>query len=409
MKKYIILCIILILNSAPCYGQSLDDYVVIAAKNNPGLQSRYAEYEAALEKIPQAIALPDPVFSFGYFISPIETRIGPQKARFSLTQMFPWFGTLKAQGDAAALLAEAKFHAFIDSRNTLYFQVATAYYPLIELTGLKLIEQENIDILKQYQSIATKKFEQGEGSMVDVLRVDIKLKDAETSLGILNEKEKTLKTTFNKLLDRHEDEPVVIDDSVIKGPLPHDLPENSLLTDHPGLKELDLKIKAGEAGEQAAYKRGLPQFGVGLDYVMVDKRKDVTMPDNGKDALVAMVTVSIPIFRSKYRASVKEAQLMQKGYSLQKDEFANTLTSRYEMARFEIQQQRRFLALYEQQVQTSRQALNLLLSAYGNSGKEFEDVLSMQQQLLSYDKMKITAKVQSLIALAKLNALTGRI
>ncbi len=142
---------------------------------------------------------------------------------------------------------------------------------------------------------------------------------------------------------------------------------------------------------------------------MVDKRNDVTMPDNGKDAVVAMVTVSIPIFRSKYRASVKEAQLMQKGYSLQKEEFANTLTSRYEMARFEIQQQRRLLALYEQQEQTSRQALNLLLSAYGNSGKEFEDVLNMQQQLLSYDKMKITAEVQYLIALAKLKALTGRV
>merc|ERR1711974_383443 len=51
-----------------------------------------------MQKVAQVNNLPDPTFSFGYFISPVETRVGPQRAKVGLTQMFPWFGTLKTAG-----------------------------------------------------------------------------------------------------------------------------------------------------------------------------------------------------------------------------------------------------------------------------------------------------------------------
>ena len=95
------------------FSKTPENYLRIAAEKNPGMQGMYKEYEIALQKAAQVNSLPDPTLSFGYFISPVETRVGPQKAKFSLTQMFPLFGTLKAQGDAAALMAEAKFKAFL--------------------------------------------------------------------------------------------------------------------------------------------------------------------------------------------------------------------------------------------------------------------------------------------------------
>jgi hypothetical protein len=49
-----------------------------------------------------------------------------------------------------------------------------------------------------------------------------------------------------------------------------------------------------------------------------------------------------------------------------------------------------------------------LFSAYGNSGKDFEEVLRMQQQLLKYEKMKATAETQYQTALAKLNYITAK-
>jgi len=390
------------------YSQTLEEYFKIAAENNPGLLSQYKEFEAVLQKVPQVSTLPDPSLSFGYFVSPVETRVGPQKARFSLTQMFPWFGTLKAQGDAAALMAEAKYQSFLDAKNKLYYEVSAAYFPLYELQEWMKIEERNIEILESYKTISNSKFKNGVGTLVDVLRVDIFLKESQTNLEILKKKERPLLTTFNKLLNRGEFEPVSISETLEIDMLSFDNGKDSLLVDHPLLNSLELKVKAVEASERAAIKQGFPKIGLGLDYVMVDKRTDMVVPDNGKDVLMPMVTLSLPIFRKKYKAAVKEAQLMQESYSLQKTEMTNSLLSNYEMAFFDIEQQTELVSLFDEQITESEQALNLLFTSYGNSGKDFEEVLRMQQQLLKYDKLKITALKQYKIALAKLNYITAK-
>lgn len=408
MIRYIAILIATLLFSSLSFAQILDDYFKIAAENNPGLQAMHKEYEAALQKVPQVSTLPDPTFSLGYFISPVETRVGPQQAKFSLTQMFPWFGTLKAQGNVAALMAEAKFQNFIDARNRLYFQVASAYYPLYELKDFVRIEQENISILESYKTIANQKFKNGTGTMVDVLRVDIMLKDAQTNLSILRDKEKPLLTTLNKLLNRSENEPVQISDTLKSVILLDNYRKDSLIVANPKLKALDLKLQASQAAEIVAQKQGLPKLGIGLDYVLVGERTDISMPDNGKNVLMPMVSISIPIFRAKYNASVKESQLMQESYTLQKQEVTNTLFSEYEMVLFQVQQQLQLISLYQQQIQTSQQSLNLLFTSYGNSGKEFEEVLRMQQQLLKYQKMSATALVQYHIAVEKINYITSK-
>lgn len=403
-----IIALLLLFSCLGLQAQTLEDYFKIASDNNPDLLSQYKEFEAALEKVPQVSTLPDPSISFGYFISPVETRVGPQNARFSLTQMFPWFGTLKAQGNAATLMAEARYQSFLDAKNKLYFEISTAYFPLYELREWMKIEEGNIAILESYKAISNSKFKNGNGTLVDVLRVDIMLKEAVTNLGILNKKEMPLLASFNKLLNRNEIEPVIIADTIEIDPLSLGNSKDSLVVDHPLLNSLELKIKASEASEYAAIKQGLPRFGLGLDYVMVGERTDMALPDNGKDVLMPMVTVSLPIFRGKYKAAVKESQLMQESYSLQKTETTNSLNSNYEMALFDIRQQTDLISLFDQQISESEQVLNLLFTSYGNSGKDFEEVLRMQQQLLKYDRLKITALSQYRIAQAKLNYITAK-
>lgn len=408
MKKFILILFTALGFHLSGNAQTLEDYFQIAAENNPGLLAKYKNFEAAMQRVAQVSSLPDPNLSFGYFISPVETRVGPQQARFSLTQMFPWFGTLSAQKNAASLLAEAKYQEFLDARNKLYYQVSASYFPLYELEKLISIEVENQRILSSYKEIATVQFQNDKGSMVDVLRVDIMLKDATTELSILNQKKKPLETRFNKLLNRNENESIEIIDSLqIKRIIP-DFRKDSLLLANPLLEELDLKVLASQAQERTAIKQGLPKFGVGLDYVIVGERTDATISDNGKDVLMPMVTMSLPIFREKYKAAQQEAQLMQESYVLQKEEVANRLISSYEMIWYKTQKQMELIVLYEAQIQESEQSLNLLFSAYSNSGKEFEEVLRMQQQILKYQRMKATALSDYHIALAELDYITAK-
>ncbi len=388
-------------------AQSPESYFRTAAENNPGLQAKYKDFEAALQRVPQVSALPDPAFSFGYFISPVETRLGPQKAKFSLSQMFPWFGTLKAKEDAAALAAEAKFQAFVDAHNQLYYRMAAAYYPIYKLNEWKQIEKENIEILKSYKNITTHNFENGKGTMVDVLRVDIRLKDASTNLEILNKEEKPLLTTFNKLLNRPEEEEVTINVETKEDTLPGHLNKDSLMAQHPALKKLELMRQSGEAAERAARKSGYPRLGLGLDYVAVGERTDMQVKDNGQDVIMPMVSVSIPIFRKKYDAAIKEAQLKQESLALQKKDYTNNLISQYEEVWFNINKQDQLINLYNEQVKETRQALKLLTTAYANSGKEFEEVLRMQQELLKYKKKKAAAISKYKTAVARMEYVMG--
>ncbi len=396
-----IICLMII--TSPVTAQTLQSYQQIASQNNPGLQAKYKEFEAAMQKVPQVSSLPDPNLSFGYFIP----KMGSQRAELTLNQMFPWFGTLGAQADAATLMAEAKYQAFLDARNQLFFQVSAAYYPLFELNRWQQIERDNIEILEAYKSIANTKFQNGIAPMVDVLRVDIMLKDAGTDLVILNQKEKSLLATFNKLLNRDENAEVEITDSLEIEFVGSRVWKDSLLRENPLLEALELKVQASKASETAAQKKGYPQLGVGLGYMIMDKNSG-GMTDDGKDVLMPMVSASIPIFRKKYKAAQKEAQLMQESYALQKEETANMLISNYETAWFELQRQQHLIELYDRQTRVSKQALNLLFSAYSNSGEQFEEVLRMQQQLLKYEKMKATAEAQYMIELARLNYLTAK-
>ncbi|MDD5185721.1 MAG: hypothetical protein PHS84_10725, partial [Paludibacter sp.] len=63
---------------------SLSVYLEMAGKNNPGLQAKYLEYSAALEKVPQVGALPDPTAQLGFFLNPMELLGGNQVGNMQL-------------------------------------------------------------------------------------------------------------------------------------------------------------------------------------------------------------------------------------------------------------------------------------------------------------------------------------
>jgi outer membrane protein TolC len=390
-------------------AQNLDEYFSIAAENNPALKAKFKSFEAALQRVPQVGSLSDPTLSFGAFISPVETRVGPQRARISLTQIFPWFGTLEAKENAARLLAEAAYQEFLDYRNKLFFEISTAYYPLLEQSILYSIEEQNLQILESYKVLATNKFQNGKGRMVDVLRIDIMLKETATNLLILEKKKTPLENYFNRLLNRDINLAVSIDDSLTLSEIDYELIQKSIIwSSNPKVEELSLKIKASVQKEEVALKQRYPNFGVGLDYVMVDKRTDINVPDNGKDILMPMLSVSLPIFKAKYRAAKNEAKLMQESYTYQKEDVINRLKSAYDMNHFELERQIELIKLYEQQLQELAQSQRLLLAAYSNSETAFDEVLATQQQILAFEKMKIRAQVEYLIAQSELDYITAK-
>ncbi|MEQ9592137.1 MAG: TolC family protein, partial [Cyclobacteriaceae bacterium] len=134
---------------------------------------------------------------------------------------------------------------------------------------------------------------------------------------------------------------------------------------------------------------------------------DMTFSDNGKDAYMAMFSVSLPIYRKKYKASVRESQLMQTSYTALQQQVENDLIAAYEQASFEVTRVGQQLALYQKQVAQTKQIVSLLITAVSNNNADFEEILEMQRELLKYEMLEITARKEYAISIARIEYLTS--
>ncbi|MGE4332545.1 MAG: TolC family protein, partial [Macellibacteroides sp.] len=159
--KYSLMWIALWFSSVTIYASETDSltyYLRMAAQNNPQVKAAFAGYKASLERIPQAGAYADPELEIGYFLEPMETLMGKQKADLTLMQMFPWFGTQKAARTEAAEMARMKYEEFRDSRNNLYYSVKSQWYQLCNLNEQYKNTAANIELLKQLEQLAIRRF-----------------------------------------------------------------------------------------------------------------------------------------------------------------------------------------------------------------------------------------------------------
>ncbi len=335
-KKIILSGFILMFIAIGSFAQNdLDSYLMEAAQNNPGVKAKFSEYMAALEKVPQVGALPDPQITFGYFIQPVETRVGPQRAKISATQMFPWFGTLGAKKDVATEMAKSKYEVFEESKSRLFYDVKSTYYNLYFTQKAIDITNENIGILNIFRKLALIKVESGLTSTVDVLRVEIEISDLENQLALLKDKYFAAQTEFNNLLNVDENREVSVPDSLANNNLAYknEAILDSIRNSNHQVLQLEFAEASYQKQEIAAHKMGAPNLMIGADYMITGKSSNpmVDASESGKDAIVfPMVGITIPIYRKKYTSMAKEAILMQESAQNQKADKINMLKTTFE-------------------------------------------------------------------------------
>ncbi|MCJ7757559.1 MAG: TolC family protein [Gillisia sp.] len=390
------------------HSQTLDDYLQTAAENNPKLKSSYAQFEAAMQRAPQVSSLPDPTLTLSAFGKMIETRVGAQEARFSLTQMFPWFGTLQAREDASVLMAEAKFQNYLDLRNQLFFEIKSVYAELYAVEGTIQLKKENLTILDSYHELSLSRFKSGNAPMVNVIKVDIKREAAITEIELLEKIRKPLETRFNLMLNRQPEIAIQIQDTLIFKNDKILVDTKDLFENHPSVTGLEKQKESYKMQQIVAQKEGLPMLGLGIDYSIISKRTDANPEMNGQDAIMPMLTVTLPIFRKKYRAAKKEAELMASSIEQQQEAQINELQSAYEMTLYDLKKAEQLIALYKKQLVSSGQASKLLISGFSNSIIDFEDVLQMNQDILMLQTQEIEAIKSGFTAKAKLDYLISK-
>ena len=390
----------------------LDEYLKIAAENNPRLKALFNRYLAFLERMPQAKTLPDPSVMFSYFTSPVETRVGAMRGGLSVNQAFPWFGQLRSQEKAAASLAQASFEEFDDERNRLFFRVRSTYYNLYVLESAIRITNENITFLETFKQLANVRLEANKGSAVDLLRVEMDLAELYNELAFLNDSRMPIEAEFNELLNIDDIGEIVIPDTLAVTSLKEGkfALVDSLLANNPSLKKYDSQINALINEADVARKMGNPSFNIGLSYTNVSKRDDVEdFSGNGKDAFIfPQIGIRVPLYRQKYKSMVMEKELMQTAKFQEKENQQNVLITKLESIwRDYLDAQRRIL-LYVQLTEFAQQSLDILLAEYTSDGTDFEEMLRMDRKLLKYELELEKARADQNTSMAFITYLTAK-
>ena len=390
-------------------GQSLEAYLKIAEDNNPEVKANYQVYLAIIEKSKQVTALPDPKVSLGYFISPVETRVGPQQAKLSLSQSLPWFGTLDTKRSVFEEKAKAQLQVVEEVKNKLHLEVKTTWYQLFELERILELTKENLIILKTYDNLAISKYEVAQTSLVDVIRVQLQIEQNENELSELENRKIPLSVKFNSLLNRDTKSEIQISSTLpdVISPVYQSQIIDSLFEQIPRFQYLKYQKISVNRSQEVARLSGKPSFSLGLDYAVVGRRTDMDVPDNGKNIFMPMVSFSLPLNRKKYQAAVNEQIINQQKIEYQIETLKNNFIVDLENIQKESNDAQRNIKLYTNQIQMASQALDILTVNYSSAGKDFEEILRMQQQILGYriafeharkDQYILKSKIEYLLA-----------
>jgi cobalt-zinc-cadmium efflux system outer membrane protein len=410
MKRYniIIGILFLLISSVVSAQDDLVSYLQTAAQNNPGLKARFNEYLASLELAPQVKALPDPQLAFGYFIQPVETRVGPQQFKISVSQMFPWFGTLKAKENSAIMMAKAKYEAFEEAKSMLFNDVRSTYYNLYFTDKAISVTDENLTLLNSFQKLALIKVEAGMVSVVDEYRIEMEIGDMVNQLALLKDKYDALQIMFNNLLNTDIASPVKIPQQLWESEpeLPKEAIKDSILAQNHQFLSLDLQTEALHYKQEIARLAGNPDFKIGADYTIVGKGNNNMA---GTDAIMLpTVGITIPLYRNKYKSMLNEAVYMETAKKEEKINKQNILETVFEQTWKDFSDAKRRVILNEKQADLARKSLKLLETEYITSSKNFEEILRMERKLLLYQLEMEKARADKQAAISFISYLMGR-
>ena len=456
-----------IVASSQQYPDSLLRYLEIAAKNNPGVLQKFSEYEASLQKIPQVGSLPDPELSAGVFLSPMELVSGNQIADLRLMQMFPWFGVLRYGKDEMSLMAKAKFELFRDAKLQVYYDVQRTWYELYKVQKDISISEKNIEILKLIERLSLIRFKSaslensgtssqssatssvsssgtsnsasgmqtmgggqsntgssgsnksssmqtntmgsssGSSGLADIYRIQIESGDLENNIALLKNQQNSIIAKFNTYLNRSVTSPVHTYENITRDSLEFSLTtvSDSMLAHNPMLGMLDFEKQSLEARKKMVTRMGYPMVGLGLNYSVIGKSAMSTSTMNGKDMLMPMLVLTLPIYRKKYTAMQKESDFLREATSANYQATANSLQSEYYQAVLLYQDAQRRVNLYENQFQLASKSLDLMLKSFSTSSSGLTDVLRVRQQTLDYEFRQVEAVADFNIAIAWLKRL----
>ncbi len=390
---------------------TLSDYLACAALNNPGLKAAFERWKAAVERIPQVKALPDPRFTYAYYIQAVETRVGPQRQLFGISQTFPWFGKLSLRGDKATEAANAEKERYEAAKLKLFYQVKNSYYDYYYLARAIAVTGENLELLRRLEDVVRTRYASGSAAYADVIRAQVELGKLEDSLRTMQELRAPVSSKLNAALGRPESGILPWPGHVVeeKADFSDEQLTNWLKEANPSLKAQDFAAAAEQVGIDLAKKDYFPDITLGLQTIDTESARTLNVPDSGKDPVIVSFSINLPVWREKYRAEEREARARFAAARMDRKDQENTLIADLKMALYNFRDAERKIDLYKNAlIPKAERAIDVTIEGFEAGTGSFLDLIDSERSLLEFELSYEHAFANRAQRLAQLEMLVGK-
>ncbi len=386
----------------------LEDLIGEVLRRNPEILAAQKRYEAARQRPAQESSLPDPMLSLGYASSGSPrpfAGIGREptaNAGVMVSQEFPFPGKRKLRGEIAAKEADAEFQQYEAAQLSVVSRLKQAFHRLRYAYAATEVLERSRDLLRKFLRATEARYAVGKAQQQDVFKAQTQISILETRLAKLTQERRSREAELNSLLGRPVDS--TLERPAEAQPVRLRVTLEELLAQAregaPLLGREEKMVQRAELAVNLARKEYYPDYTLSAGYYYMGAMPSMYM---------ARVDFKLPAwFWRKQRAGVAEevSTLSQARRNL--EAAGQTLAFRLQDDYLMAETSWRLMEMYSSTViPQSSLALQASLTGYETGAVDFLTVLANFTTMLDYE-LNYHEELQSyLLALARLEELTG--
>ncbi len=394
--------------------QPVDAYIHQALHQNRTVQAARANVAAMQARIPQVTALDDPMVSNTIYpipsVAPQYVLMGYNAYNLMIAQQFPWCGTLRLRGEAAAQDVKVALAELCAAELDAVAAVKRAYYDLYFNERAEEILNENRRLALDFVELAKVRVKTG-GSQQDYLRAEVAINELDRELIGIRQEQTAARADLAQQLHVNPESALKTRPGVPVATVPDQVDRlyRLAVAARPELRGRLAAIARDEREVELARKRYYPNITLGLSYMDMEKTNAQTPNTAGGFPNVGLVVgFNLPVYQGKLAAGVAEAQARAvadaKLYDAERD-------STYRQVKDLITQakaQRDIIALFRSSIlPKSEQALKAAASDYRLGNVDYVTLITAWREVLQIQLQVARVEAELGKALAALERAVG--
>ncbi len=389
---------------------TLESYIDRALQGRGELRARTARWRADAARVEAVDELPSPRIEYGYFVRSVETRVGPQRHRVMVRQTVPW--PSKAASAIDARTAQLDVHAarYDAAELDIAWEVADAFWRAWESQQLAHWHHEHAAIAESLIDSTRTRVEVGRAMLSDVAQAELELSRARDM------NEVSMESRHHAIVDLQRaallaasSSPTIDGEPIIRVPAESVEDLVASARQRPDIEALRETREVWEATARASSRQRFPDFTFGADWIETGPAADPSMPESGKDPVIASIGITVPLwagesFAAERAAEAESIALEADIVVAERDAEATVRKLHYEL----LETLRRIDLYRDTLVPQAEAAVGSMRGAYEVGGATVTGVILAQRELLGVRTELVRATARHQRAWAALERVVGR-